>query len=158
MSQTIDRKKLDTFLSRCLEPLALGLATSEERRIARKMKSGERSRRLDVWHKAMLEADYFAALYKASEAERIYRLFVDKGVPQRIHPGNYLDRYRAALAAQLLAPAVRQSDIRWKQSARKDKHLPINQEAIDQAIADDEAYLLRRKGGAEEGGSAHNGT
>lgn len=142
MSEAIDRSRLDAFMALCLKPVELRTTdVNEAKRLAR----DERTARFKVWHKAYVATTYFKALKNAADAEHSYQIHVDASVDrtQTANRWEYLRWYRETIAAQLLTPATTRADIKWKQSARKDKYVPVDQTAVDAVIADDEAYLAR---------------
>ena len=136
---SINRDKLDAFVARCLEPVEMQISREDAR--------VERSARKNAWHRAFVTTGYFSALYRAAFATYSYNRWIDSAATeidsdQRFE---FLKKYREAVAQQLLAPAVSQADIKWKQSARKQPYLPVDQKEVDAAIADDTAYMARRK-------------
>lgn len=109
-----------------------------------------------TWQTAAVRSNYAEALLKACRAERVYLRWVlgdeaENHKPSGRDEGAMLDIWRQAKALQILTPAPSKADVVWKRRAAKDEHLPIAKEAIDAAIAEDEAWLaahaLPRKGG-----------
>lgn len=135
----IDRHKLDAFVARCLEPIESQI-TGEDVRV-------ERSARKKQWHRAMVTTEYFRELHRAATVAYSYKVWTGSTTAE-IDPDKrfvFLQRYREAVAEQLLAPAVTQADIKWKQSARKISYIPVDQLDVDAALAEDAAYMARRK-------------
>jgi hypothetical protein len=108
-----------------------------------------RIKRRDVWWHAGRVADYWCARLDWQAALECAQSWgvADSG---KIQPAgtesryDLVDKWREAVVKQLLTPATDLAAITWKRAklaGRGFSHLPVTRERVDQAIADDVAFL-----------------
>jgi hypothetical protein len=100
----------------------------------------ERHDRQTAWRRADARTRYAEALFKADTAEACYLQWTNRGGSRSIQP-DLVPVWRQAVALQILTPAPDKAAVTWKRRAAKDRHLPIDRDTIDRAIATDEEWL-----------------
>jgi len=108
-----------------------------------------RSDRNDAWRKANAVMDYWLAVMKMEAAiAHVQRCGAAEGnlhvVREPEHHGTLINKYRLAWCFLMLTPAPTQREITWKQAqlkAENYKYTGLPPERIEQAIADDIAFL-----------------
>ena len=129
------------FIAACLAPLP----GHSDPVAARRLRIDQRNIDKKRWQAGMMRVWMSMHAYKALEYLGCYvRLYAD---PERSDdPGARhaaQERYRAEVRCQMLVPAVRHTDLRWKLSQIG---FTGTSPEIEAAIAADEARLLKREG------------
>ncbi len=124
------------FMEALLEPLPDNvLVDTHYNSLMRQMRQG-------AWARADAKTDFLEAKLKFKRAEgRLARTHGNEPEHERSVEFAIVDEYRAAIAAQMLVPAPDQAAVKWKKRAAQDRYIPIARDAIERAIAADEAWL-----------------
>lgn len=140
---TRNRKQLDRFLFRIMEPLSEEVLTDTH------YNSLARNSLREAWDKARLTTDYFQAKHALIFAEMIYKIRVVGCSDVKEHAYeqerlDIVDQLRAAVAVQIMTPAPDLAAVDWKKRKVKDKLVrygSLTTEQIMARIAEDEAFL-----------------
>jgi hypothetical protein len=130
------QKQLDNFVLRVMEPLTASELVDTQYNLIVRQTRGR------AWKSADLTRQYYEALHTlASVAEcpaiSGRRLPLLSALPERL---TAVDRYRQAVAEQILTPASQKLDLDWKK--RQDiSFLPITEKAYASALKADEDFL-----------------
>ncbi|UVK43794.1 hypothetical protein BPNPMPFG_005634 [Mesorhizobium sp. AR07] len=137
MADLLQQKKLSAFIEACLDPLPAAILVDTA------YNSTMRHARWNEWRKARRLTEAYRAVRDLAEVFWHGPLVGLEAIHSAIGDRHQLwvERYRAAVAVQILTPAPDQVSVKWKKQAAKDRYLPISSEQIAQAIAEDEAWL-----------------